>query len=384
MAGLAGCADDGGFQRETLFELEVGMLDQEMNLFQQAFQSGRFANRMTVRDGSVYIANGNGNKVMTFTGRGDLVRLVYDPERNPVPVRLGSPEEGATRGAVPYAFREIGEIAVTPEHNLYVADRVESDRAFSDDDLGVRALRVIRRFDETGQYREYLGREGIGGTPFTNIESLTAVNGELVVVARTAEGRKVYWYDRENRPVYQVELEPGVLPEPPQVDGRQTSGELSRVYPDPQKDLLYISAVYYPEAEGAGSVEDPKGRVYVLDLEQGEYTDSIEVPREEFDIDNSPDTRSIEKGGERVTVPRFLGVGPEGNLFFLGFRDQHSARLVIRDASGQVVERRSLELGGDRLVDLDFTVSPEGALYALIAREDGVEVAWWRTDRVLR
>ena len=93
-------------RREHLFDIRVGPLAHQLNLFRVGTTPTADPTRLIVRDGLLYIANGPSGKIMRFSSYGDLVYLLYDPGRNPQPVGLeAAGVERSTRTAASYPFR---------------------------------------------------------------------------------------------------------------------------------------------------------------------------------------------------------------------------------------------------------------------------------------
>ena len=80
-------------------------------------------------------------------------------------------------------------------------DTIPESRAEYDEQQQAYLNRVVRRFDLSGSYLDYLGREGIGGTPFPYIEALH-VNSrdDVIVVSRAEESWLVYWVQSRGKP----------------------------------------------------------------------------------------------------------------------------------------------------------------------------------------
>lgn len=379
---FAGCSPDGveQLEREKLFELEIGKLDDQIDLFQLEESNSRFRNRIASRDGRVYISNGNASKVMEFTGYGDLLTLLYDPVVNPQPILSESDESGTTtRQAVSHRFETVGEIALGPERRILVEDRLQDEGDY-DEDLGVRLRSRILRFDG-GEYVDYLGQEGVGGSPFPYIETIEVTdNEEIVVVTRTTAGRRVFWYSPEGELRWEVPVADDRLPVPD--NGTEVVPSLDAIYPDLEEHQLYVKVDYYerlPMEGGQQDIGDTYSRVFVVDLEESSYSNAVDVPEHTVEDRLPPDFEP-----EEVSyLYRFIGVGPGGHLYFVARDSEESQELLIMHESGRVVGRRSIAIEDEPLYELDLSVSAEGILVGLLGREDSALVAWWRTDRLI-
>ena len=119
-----------------------------------------------MQEGIIFIANSRGRKVMEFSSYGDLLSLYYNQSQNPIPVLLQSANDGnrvSSRAALSFPFLDVGEIAVSDSGILFVEDAIPENRAEYDEEQKAYLDRVVRRFDRSGIYLDYLGQEGVGG-----------------------------------------------------------------------------------------------------------------------------------------------------------------------------------------------------------------------------
>ncbi len=379
---LAGCSDGEvqQLEREGLFELELGKLDDQIDLFELDNSNTRFRNRIASRDGRIYISNGNASKIMEFTGYGDLLTLLYDPIVNPQPILPESGDAGAmTRRAISHRFETLGEIALGEGRQVLIEDRLRDGGDF-DEELGVRLRSRILRFNG-GQYVDYIGQEGVGGSPFPYIETLEVTdNNEMVVITRTSSGRRVFWYSPEGELRWEVPVSNDRLPVPD--DDTEVVPVLDAIFPDHEEQRLYLKLDYYERLQGEGGqhdIGDTYSRIFVLDLEDGAYTHSLDVPEHTVEDRLPPDFEPQEVS----YLYRFIGVGPDGHLYLAARDADDSQELLIMHNSGRVVGRRRITVEDEPLHELDLSVSPEGILVGLLGRQDSALVAWWRTDRLI-
>jgi hypothetical protein len=369
-------------RREELFSLAIGKMDSQVDLFQLQGPVYEQKNRLYMRDGLFYLANGSSAKIMELSSYGDLLFLLYNAQSNPPPVSFSSESSealAATRKAVAYPLREVGEVAVDSTKRLYVEDTVGSVRQVRDGELGVLLSHVVLRFDRHGKLEDFIGQEGVGGTPFPYIESLflTAAD-ELVVVSRTPRSWLVFWYSSAGALMHRLALDPGALPALPEAPSAVPS--LGKLVPDLHRRLLYAVLYYYNEAQAESASRGYLTRIYRIDAESGSWGEHIDVPADAG--------RQGAVGGQAMGLPppsyELLGVNARGAFFLLRREDTNLFRLLVLDRGGRAVARRNLVMEDTELYFKTLGLSSEGIIYALLGEEYRARVVWWRSDRLLK
>jgi len=374
--------------REKLFELQIGRMEDQLDMLFLNGEPLRQKTRILMRNGLFYIANGNAAKVMEFSSYGDILSLYYNPEVNPSPILLHdsntdtlSQQKKANRRAFEYHFREVGEIGINSEKMLLVEDKVSPIQQEFDSELQVMLNRVVLRFDADGRLVDYLGQEGPGGTPFPYIESLQVTErDEIVVIARSLERWLVYWFSKNGSLLYQVSLSRRNLPVP---EGVELQPSLGSVQADIDERLLYLKVDYYgsddEESSSSRNVRFHNSRIWWFDLERAEFLGSVGVPQNAEDLQISEFDEA-----KRVQILYELIGNTEGNVFFL--MSHHAGDLfeiVLLKRDGKVLSRFYLEIPEKSVEFRDFHLSHDGILSALLVKEYLADVVWWRTDRIL-
>jgi len=378
---LAGCARRAAPElvAEPLFELALGRLEDQIDLFQAEGAPMRGRTRIAMRDGLFYVANGGAHKIMVFSSYGDLLFLLYDPQANPTPALASAPTEPgtvSTRAAVEYPLRDLGEIAVSSEKTIYVEDAAPAARVVRDAVAGNLA-RIVLRFDRRGAPLAPLGQEGPNGTPFPYIAALHVTDGDqLVVVCRLAKAWQVFWFSREGVLLHQVEIDEAHLPP---VEESGLTASLVNIVPDQHDPVLYLQLYYYPGAAEKAAT-GVTARVHPLDLRTRQYGGAIELP-------TNPGRK--EKAGftaQEIARPPYemLGAGSNGNLYLLGYTDSNLYNLVILDRDGRARGRAYVVVEDSELTYRDTHLSSSGILYGLLCGQAKADVAWWRSDRLLK
>jgi hypothetical protein len=384
--GACGPREIRYLEQQELFSLSLGRSEDQLDLFQVDSAGQARRTQVFMRRGLVYLADGSANKIMEFNSYGDILSLVYNPEENPRPVLLRSNPEGgavANRRAVSYNFTEVGEIAVTSDSWLLVEDRLAEERALFDEDLGVALNRIVLRFGADGRLVDYLGQEGVGGTPFPFVSRLTVTNrDEAVIVSRTLRNWLVFWYDKRGNLLYRADIDLNRLPVP------EESGEaiplLETIIPDREEARLYLKIDYYQESVDAGTgssygIESTASRIYWLDLNEGIYSGFVEIPE---NVKAVPGPTIFDRTEQRFLY-EFIGTAPGEHLYLLSREDQNQTQLLVMHTSGRVVRRRYLSLDEQDIVYRDYHVSPQGVLTGLLGFNDHAKVVWWRSDRFI-
>jgi hypothetical protein len=420
LAGGCSRQEIDSIAREDLFTLEIGRMEDQLALYSLEGDRGLSRVGLTMRDGLFYISDGNGNKIVRYNSYGDLLFMIYNEESNPAPLSLRTNIDEnvtATRWAFTYPLREPGRIVVDSRKHIYVEDRLPDDRHGYDSEGRALLDSVVLHFDQDGRFIEYLGQGGIGGGPLSRIAGLyTSVRDELVVVCREAAGWTVHWYSANGDMLSVVRLKNGAVPTPPDWPPSFVSVDSIMAAPDSRE--LYIKVDYYrdiyDDSTGTRVGTEPYGSlIWVMDVENGAYTEVLEVPFLE-------ETAMV--NGHRETVRMLytmMGI-VRGGRVFLSFpgEDGYSLLILRRENQGDPFDSPARssprsparppseggEAGWDRtvrpaasleqhrgLIRVDkeelrlnnFDLSGDGILSALLVGEFEVRIVWWRTDKIL-
>jgi len=380
-AWLAGCARGRAPElvAEPLFALELGRLEDQVDLFRTAGSTMNGRTRIAMRDGLFYVANGGARKIMVFSSYGDLLFLLYDPKTNAKPTLASAPTEPgtvSTRGAVEYPFQDLGEIAVSSEKVLYVEDAAPAGRVVKDAVAGTLG-RIVLRFDRRGTPLAPLGQEGPNGTPFPFITALHVTdNDQLVVVCRLAAAWQVFWFSREGVLLHQVEIDRAHLPP---IDESGFTAALVNIVPDMAESVLYLLIYYYPNAADKAS-SGVTARVHPLDLRTRQYGGALELPV------NPGRKERVGFTTQEIARPPYdlLGAGSNRHLYLLGYSDSNLYNLVILGLDGRTRGRAWVVIEDSELTYRDTHLASSGIIYGLLCGRAKADVAWWRSDRLLK
>lgn len=366
--------------RQDLFSLSLGRMEDQLDLSDQQ-GTGPSKLRLFMRDGIFFVSNGKGRKMMEFSSYGDLLSLIYDPESNPAPVLLSTQgEENSFRKAYQHPFQDIGEIAVDSKQDIFIEDKLPPERGVPDESTQSILDAVVLRFDKQGAYKDFIGREGIGGTPFPNIVGLYCTNSdEIVVVSITTEDWRVNWYDAQGSLAYSLSIKRNSLP---YLEKADYISSLEKIAPDPDSRLLYMKIDYYsedvdPSTKASTGVRYHSSLVWHIDPRDGRVYDPIPVP--------SVNKKEEGKFGSRdyTRVYEFVGAASGKNLVFMMPEDNAAYSVMILNAQTKGIQKIGINLEGEGLIASAFHVASDGILSAILVSSDQAKVALWRLDRII-
>ncbi len=386
---LASCSGKDrsiAIKREQLFTLGYGTSEDQIDLFQLEGGASPLKTRIAMREGIFYVSNGNGAKVVRLSSFGDVLSMIYNPDKNPEPVLLkpaAGQGEAAGRRATPYPFRAAGEIAVGSDQVVYVEDRLPPERRVLDKESGALLDYVVLRFGKDGQFLDYLGQEGVGGTPFPYVLGIYAAGSEgCIVLSMTQAAWLVHWFDGRGAFVNSLRLKRDALPLPDKGQGLIAS--LDKIIPDPEGKSLLIKVDYYresvdPSTKSRIGVEYDSSWAWRMDPRDASYPEKWLIPATEKTAKSGPEGQSV----RYVRVPELLGAAGT-DLFFIASDDDGRTFLSVFDRSTRDMTRYSIDIGQDELLYDSFFLSREGILCALLGSRFEARMVWWRFDKVVR
>ena len=354
-------------ERELLFELSLGKGEDQIDLVQMPNIPFNKKTRIVMKDGLIYVGNGNSNKVMEFSSYGDILSLFYNPHENPVPVlltRVSEDTSSSNRNAYTFNFRNTGEIAITEKNDLLIEDTVPDNRIDYDESTETILNRIVLRFDGEGEFINFLGREGVGGTPFPYIEKIE-VNSkdEIIIITRTKITWNIYWYSNNGSLKYTIRVPLDDLPVPP---GENSIPSLETIVSGRQENAIYLKVDYYNKETTDHNYT--MSCIWEYNIDREEYTKFIRIPEPDFD--------------EGDDIPGFLGVNNAGYYFFIAHETGNTFQMMVLADNGAVVARSELTMMDEEISYRDFYLDQNGLLVALLGKYDRAEIVWWRSDKL--
>jgi hypothetical protein len=387
LALVSSCSKEevSSITREDIFTFKIGRLEDQIALYNLEGDQGIRQTNLTMREGLFYISDGNGEKVVRYNSYGDPLFMIYNEEKNPVPLTLRTLEhipedEVITRWAFTYPLEKPGKITVDSRKHIYVEDRLPYERHGFDSESKALLDNVVLHFDAEGRFVEYLGQEGIGGTPFPKIEGLyTSVNDDLVVVCRLPTGWNIYWFNSDGISLYLIKIGNNEIPIPPDRDMVFVSMDMIAAAPDVRK--LYLKVDYYrytyDESTNTRSGNEPDSSViWVMNIESGFYEKIIEIPFFEY---------TLTENNQKVSVKMFyamLGIIRNERIFFQ-VPVENGYALLILSGDSQEQRRGFIQIHDEELAFNVFDLSEDGLLSALLVSNWDIKLVWWRTDKFI-
>jgi hypothetical protein len=368
--------------REDLFDLAIGRMEDQIDLYNLEGSRSIRKTSVTMRDGLLYISDGNGEKIVRYNSYGDLLFMIYNEETNPLPITLrtnSGENDAVTRWAFSYPLQGPGEITVDTRKHIYVEDRLPRDRYSFDPEDQVILDSMVLHFDADGRFIEYLGQEGIGGTPFPRIDDIsTSLQDELVVTCRLPLGWNVYWFDADGTLLYLIHLKNNTLPIPP--DKAEVIPSLDSILAAPDMRRLYLKIDYYhnvfDETDTMMGTEPDSSMIWIMDAETGVYIESLDIPF--F-------TYTFMENNRRITENLFysmLGVVQNGRVF-LSFPVEGGYSVLMLSSGSQRTRRGFIRVETNELQYNTFDLSADGILTGLLATDWEVKLVWWRINQLI-
>jgi len=371
----------GSVEREDLFKLEIGPMEDQIALYKLDGTRGIRRTAFTMRDGLFFISDGNSGKIVRYNSYGNLLFMIYNEETNPAPITLKTniqEDEQATRWAFTYPLEEPGWITVDSRKHIFVEDRLLQQDHRIDQETKAVLDGIILHFDQNGRFINYLGKEGIGGSPFPRIIGMsTSVRDEIVVICRIPDGWDIFWFNSAGTLLYLVKISANVIPS--LESWSDAHSLIDSITPAPDARKLYIKVDYsrdiFDQSTNTRTGTEPvSSYLWILNVEDGTYIGSVEIPLYEV-IENG------RSSGIKVFYS-VLGAARNGQALFY-FPVEAGYSLLFVDTNSREHRRGFIQFSMDELRYNDFFLSVDGILSAMLADNFNVKLVWWRTDKLL-
>ncbi|MCL2138432.1 MAG: hypothetical protein FWH41_02755 [Treponema sp.] len=375
---------ENSIQREDLFSLDIGPMEDQVALYGLEGDGGIRQAELTMREGIFYITDSNNGKIVRYNSYGDLLFMIYNDETNPHPSDLKEKTEDSaqlTRWAFTYPLRSPGKIAVDSRKHIYTVERLPPDRHSFDSENRALLDSVVLHFDADGRFIEYLGQGGQGGGPFPYVAGIYAsAQNEIAVVCRLPGAWNIFWYGAFGEQLFLIQLKDSSIPPLPLWPGLTASIDSIMAAPDERK--LYIKVDYYRDVFDEStntrvSTEPLSSHIWILNVEDGIYDTSVEVPFYEYSFTENNKTVNVK------LLYSMLGLIRGGGIL-LCFPVETGYTILQMDSGGRGQRRFYIKIAPEELRFNVFYLSPEGILSALLADDWNIKVVWWRLDKFLK
>ncbi|MAG13878.1 MAG: hypothetical protein CMN78_04720 [Spirochaetales bacterium] len=359
-------------------------MEDQIDLIQLPGESFRQKIEMVMRNGFFYIGNGSAHKIMEFSSYGDLLTLFYNKMENPAPILLNTDRQDSrvtNRKAFAYPFRQVGSLAVTNSGLLLVEDVVAPDRQEKDEELGSILKYIVLRFNADGEAIDYIGQEGIGGTPFPYINRIAVnVDDEVIVVTQTLKSWLLYSYGPKGNHLYTLQFSEESIPAPD-----HAIASIDSVIPSTDERLIFIKVDYYADQSDENSGQESsygfsKSTIHWIDTKTGEFVGYVDLPP----ALRATGSVQLFNREENEVIQYVVGASADGHFFLLSPSNEDMYLLVIIDMAGMVRYRGYVRLNDRETAYRTFHVTEDGILAAFIGGKIEAKVIMWRTDEFLR
>ena len=362
-------------KREDLFSLSYGSFEDDMNLSNiYKTPSNTVDSQIIMKKGFFYISNPGAKKVLKLTSFGDLLAVYYNGEYNRMPdfVNMKKTDVLSTREAIEYPFNFPTFIVVLENKNVYIVDGLTEDRIEYDLENNIGLRNVVLHFNERGEFVDYIGQEGYGGSPFPAIDAIYSNSqNEIIVVCHVNQNVRAYYYNNKGALVHKYSVSIESLPDVYK-EKKETYMNIDRVIPF--DDFLYVKVDYYvQEIDNISNVKKgimyDKTMLHVFDRKTKTYIKNIELP---FYEDNEI------KNGDVIKTKRIyelIGMTEDGKCFLITPKNDVFA-LAIFDTKNNKTYKYDIVVPL-KIIYSNFYVSSDGILCGLFADEEKVRVSMW-------
>lgn len=112
---------------QRLFALTYGDAENQLHFPDAGYAQSQSNIQLCMKDGIFYVAHAATGKVMRMTSFGDVLAVIFNPEKNAMTPQFSEGLQSAaitTRRAVPYPLHAPTFLAVDSQNTLYVVDAV--------------------------------------------------------------------------------------------------------------------------------------------------------------------------------------------------------------------------------------------------------------------
>ncbi len=347
----------------TLFDIGYGKSDSSLDVAATV----RNDVSITMNKGIWHILSRNEGKILRLSSYGQTLAMWYDPQKGSAPLLLKSVKLSDLS-----ASQQLGRFAIQVHFDDPELIAVDSRQMIYVDDAG-----TIRRFDSSGAELEPLGKDGLGGSPFSGITSMTVLeNDDLAIRTVSESGMEISFFNRAGVFLNKLALKDQNLPTPASLIQKYPSSPGSRIIAsleDEQPSILsgkrsvFLKMNYYfeksdPQSGVALSVEPIGSWMIVIDAESGEIIDSFSM--QSAANDNGIDQQFIAAKSYMIVCVKWASDRLGGEIFC------YSPKGKMVGKKNFLVPDKSAEL-------IAFTVGDDRHLYILAQLNSTLRMYSW-------
>ncbi|NIZ40938.1 hypothetical protein PVA45_05420 [Entomospira entomophila] len=355
IALLSACkAKEYTLDRQDLFTLQLGVLEDEIDFFDRNQQRLIHQNGFVLHDGFFYIHNSNLGKILKFSNNGDILALLYTPRLNiPLQKLLGD-------RVWEHNFNQLEQIEVSHHSHIYAVDHtfIQESGGFNN----IIPKRIIKVFNERGEYLYFLGKTGVAGDPFTFIDTLLPNKNGVAVITREDDEWHIYQFSNTGELLLESDtINPTLLhPETEEII-YITDIKLSE-----NGEIAYINATYAQSHKN-------EAVIYILNLLDNQIMGKVTLPAL---IGEYPYTILGSDYLQRVYFYAFNF--KENSYHIMIYKPSHESSALQRE------EEITLRLPHDGILPLmsQLYLAKNGMIASMSIHERHVTFSWWRTDQI--
>jgi len=365
---LWGC--QGAEEREQgkiLFDIGYGKSDSTLSI------SGPALNPecLSMNKGIIHILSTNEAKILRMSSYGKTLAMWYDPTKGSMPLILksfsmknASLEPNLGRFAIQVSFDAPSHMAVDSTQVICIADSG-----------------IIRRFDSSGLELQPIGREGLGGSKFSNIIALfTQENDDIAVRCLSESGNTIYFYDKNGTYLNNLQLDDDRIPLPASLANKYPSDTASRIVATLEsavprmratKRTVALKANYYlekfdPQSRITLSIDPIGAWIIEVDATTGAIIDS-------FPLSNNANENGVDQ--------QLVAASTEGFVCIRWYKNTLGGEVLFYSPKGTVIGKQDFAAPDPKAELVALTVGDDGFLYILGKLPSTLRLYSWRLPK---
>ena len=382
-------------KKQNLFMLSAGYKQDQVIMDGILVNNNYFQPDILYKDGFLYLSDVKNAKVLKISSTGDLVLVIYSPEKNPL---IGSknndqnknnpqnaientPDNGIkTIIKKTYDFQIIEKLAVDTNKNIYVTEYAKEYSLF-DEKNNHYYLRYVLQFDRNGNFTRKIGRNGTDSEPFGFIWMMSCdENNNLIVITKNSTGFNLHRFDEKGNLNKHFIINKNFL-------NKLSPGLADKVYELIDIHILNSQNNFAVTIDIYGSTQENNEQIYT----NGIFTKNIYIINIQTDniflVHQFKPKKVMNKEKTKewyLPLPALLGISNE-NYFIFYQQDIFSGNFILEITNQfgrKIVDKKSIALNQQKEILSYFKIADDGSIYTYQVNEDTIDFfRWrWRTD----